>query len=83
MAILDEVTPGYYEVMRLGMQKQDGDVVAIYDIAIRNVSGNRMAIINQSSILTEQEKAAVAAIYLRDEAQFEAATGLEKWAPPE
>lgn len=81
MAILDELTPAYYEVLRLGMQR-DGDVVAIYDIAIRNVLGNRMAIINRGSVLTTQEKAAVVAIYQRDEAQFEAATGLKKWVPP-
>lgn len=84
MAILDELTPRWYEVLRLGMQRQDGEVVAIYDIAIRNVLGNRMKIINRGSVLTEQEKQAVIAIFLRDKAQFEAATGLEEWVvPPE
>ena len=83
MAILDEFTPRWYEVIRLGMQKRDGNVVAIYDIAIYNVLRQRMGIINQSSVLTEQERQAVIAIYLRDEAQFEAATGLEKWEPEE
>ena len=39
MAILDELTPAYYKVLRLGMQRQDGEVAAIYDIAIRNVLG--------------------------------------------
>lgn len=82
MAILDELTPRWYEVLRLGIQQQDSDVVAVYDIAIRNVLGNRMAIINRGSALTTQEKQAVAAIYRRDEAQFEAATGLEKWIEP-
>lgn len=82
MAILDELTPRWYEVLRLGMQRQDGDVIAIYDVAIRSVNGNRMGILNPSSVLTPGEKAAVVAIYLRDEAQFEAATGLEKWVEP-
>ena len=83
MGILDELTPFWYEVLNLGMQRQDGEVVAIYDIAIRNVLGQRMKIINQGSVLTEQEKAAVAAIFRRDKAQFEAATGLEEWVEPE
>jgi len=79
MAILDEITPRWYEVTKLGMQQQNGDVVAIYNIAIRNVLGNRMAIINQGSVLTVQEKQAVIAIFQRDVAAFEAATGLEGW----
>lgn len=83
MAILDKLTPKYYEVLRLGMQRQDGEVVAIYDIAIRSISGNTMQIINQSSVLTVPEKQAVVAIFLRDKEQFETATRLEEWVEPE
>ncbi len=83
MAILDELTPRYYEVLRLGMQRRDGEVVAAYDVAIRNILGHRMTIINPGSVLTEQERQTVAAIFLRDVAVFEAATGLEKWIEPE
>ena len=83
MAILDELTPAYYEVLRLGMQRQDGEVAAIYDVAIRNVFGQRMAIINRGSVLTEQERQAVIAIFQRDVAAFEAATGLEEWEEPD
>lgn len=82
MAIMDELTPRWYEVLRLGMQQQDSEIVAIYDVAIRNVLGQRMAIINESSVLTEQERQAVIAIFQRDVAAFEAATGLEKWIEP-
>lgn len=83
MAILDEITPKYYEVLNLTMQRQDGEVVATYQIMIRNVLGNPRRIINQGSVLTSQEKAAVVAIFQRDKAQFEAATGLEEWVEPE
>ena len=58
MAILDEITPKYYQVHSLGMERQDGDVVAAYDIMIRNVLGNPMKIINLGSTLTAQEKQA-------------------------
>lgn len=83
MAILDELTPAYYEVLRLGLQRRDGEVVAVYDVAIRNVNEHRMAIINQGSVLTEQEGQAVVAIFQRDVAAFEAATGLQEWVEPE
>lgn len=83
MAILDELTPKYYEVLRMGVQRVNGDVVAIYDVAIRNVNGNQMGTLDPGSVLTPEEKAMMTAIYLRDEEQFEAATGLEKWVPPE
>lgn len=82
MAILDELTPAYYEVLNLGMQRQDGEVIAIYDVAIRNVLGQGMAIINRGSVLTEQERQAVVAIFQRDVTAFEAATGLEEWVEP-
>ena len=82
MAILDELTPRWYEVLRLGMQRRDGEIAAIYDVAIRNVLGRRMAIMNRGSALTEQERQAIVAIFQRDVAAFEAATGLEKWIEP-
>ena len=83
MAILDEITPRWYEPLTLAFERQDGDVVAVYNVMIRNVLGHEMRIVNLGSVLTEQEKAAIIAIYQRDEAQFEAATGLEKWVEPE
>ena len=83
MAILDELMPKYYKVLNLGMQRQNGEVVAVYDVAIRNVLGQRMAIISQGSPLTAQEQQAVVAIFQRDVAAFETATGLEKWIEPE
>jgi len=82
MAILDSITPAYYEALSLSMERVNGDVVASYSIAIRNVNSNRMAIINQASILTAQEKAAIVALFQRDKAQFELASGLQEWVPP-
>ena len=63
------------------MQRQDGEVVAVYDIAIYNVDNHRMAIINRGSTLTPQERQAVVAIFIRDKAAFEMATGLTEYVP--
>ncbi len=82
MGIMDELTPRWYEILSLGMQRQDNEVIASYTIAIRNILGNRMAIINRGSALTSQERQAVVAIFQRDVAAFEAATELEKWEEP-
>lgn len=83
MAIMDELTAHWYEVLELRMQHQNGKVTASYTIAIRNVLSQRMTIINCDSTLTAQERQAVVAIFQRDVAAFEAATGLEKWEEPE
>lgn len=82
MAILDSMIPKYYEPLALGFEQQDGDVVARYNIAIRSINGNRVADINRGSTLAPEEKAMVVAMYQRDLAQFEVATGLERWVPP-
>lgn len=84
MAILDGFTAKYYEVLRLGIQRDgNGAVVAMYDIALRNVDGRRMGTLSQGSVLTQPERQAIVAIFQRDKAQFEAATGLEEWVEPE
>lgn len=83
MAPLDGLTPRWYEPLRLAIQRVNGDVVAIYDVGIRNVNGSQMGTLNPESVLTPEEKAMVAALYQRDLAQFEAATGLEQWVEPE
>jgi len=76
MAILDSVTPTYYEAITLNMERVNGDVAAKYNVAIYNAYGNVMTHISASSTLTPEEKAMVLAMYQRDIAQFEAATGL-------
>lgn len=84
MAILDSITPKYYEVLNLSFRRgSDGTVTAFYNVGIRSITGDMTKILSPSSTLTEEEKQAVAAIFLRDKAQFEAATGLEEWVPPE
>ena len=83
MAILDEFTPKYYEVLRMGIQRDDSGIVVMYDIALRSVSGNRIGVLGQRSEFTQQERQAIVAIFLRDKAQFETATKLEEWIDPE
>lgn len=83
MPLLNHLTPTQYEVRRMGIQRQDGQVVAIYDLMIRNADGDELDMMSLDSALTAQEKAAIAAIFARDQSQFETATGLTEWIPPE
>lgn len=77
MAILDSVTPTYYKMFTLDMERVDSDVIASYNIAIYNVNGNVMTRINYDSTLTPEEKTTILAILVRDKENFETATGLE------
>lgn len=83
MAILDPITPVYYQVLRMGIQQTETDVIAMYDVAIRNATGDRLAILNPDSTLTEEERQVIRDIFVRDKQQFEAATGLPEWTPEE
>ena len=78
MSAIDYLTPVYYRVLRMGIQKEDG-VSATYDVAILNADGRQLDTLGLSSAFTPQEQAAVAAIFQRDQAQFEANTGLTEW----
>ncbi len=78
MSLINYLTPIYYRVLRMGIQRDDG-VSATYDIAILNADGHQLDTLALSSAFTPQEKAAVAAIFLRDQTQFEANTGLAEW----
>ena len=83
MAILDSVTPTYYKVLTLNVERQGGEVVARYIVRIYSVNGTVMTHINANSTLTQEEKDMVIAMFQRDKTQFEAATGLQEWVPPE
>jgi len=83
MGLLDEFIPVYYQVRSMCHERNGGDVVTTYNVSLRNAAGNRMGTVNPGSVLTEQERQAIAAIFIRDKAQFEAATGLTEWKESE
>lgn len=82
MGIIADLTPVYYRLVRIGIQRTDGDVEAIADMQILNADGEVLATRNPSTTLTTQEKQALAAFVNRELAAFEAATGLTEYVEP-
>jgi len=78
MSLIDHLTPSYYRVSRMGVQR-DGEIVASYDVAVLNADGTQLDMLGLAASLTAQEKADLAAIFLRDKAAFETNTGLTEW----
>lgn len=83
MSIVTDLTPTQYELIRIGLQREGTDVVAIADIWIYNAAGQRLTTHNPSTTLTTNEKQVLAGFVNRNLMAFEAATGLTKYTPPE
>lgn len=83
MSIVEDLTPVYYKLVRIGLQRFGGDVVAIADLRILNAIGMPLATHNPDVTLTQAEKQALAGFVNRELAAFEAATGLTEWEEPE
>lgn len=79
MSIVDDLTPAHYQLVRIGLQRTNGDVVAVADMRILNASGEQLATHNPSTALTQAEKQALAEFVNRELAVFEATTGLTEW----
>jgi len=78
MSLIDFLTPAHYRVLRLGIQR-DGGLTARYDLMILNAAGRQLEAMSLSSVLTQGEQDAIVAMFQRDQAQFEANTGLTEW----
>ena len=83
MGLIADLTPVYYALIRVGVQRTDGDVIAIADLRILNADGEVLCHHNPSTTLTPQEKQALGAFVYREMAAFETATGLTLWVEPE
>ncbi len=83
MSFIDDLIPVYYELTRIGIQRKNGDVVAIADMRILNADGRQLITHNPSTTLTTQEKQALGEFVNRELAAFETATGLTEWVDPE
>lgn len=82
MSIIDELTPVFYKVLRVGLQPDgEGGIEAIGDFAVYNAAGERIGTDNPVVTLTAGEAAAVLAFVARNTADYETATGLEPIPP--
>ena len=79
MALVADLTPVYYRLTRIGVQRSGSTVIAIADMQILNANGRQLATHNPSTTLTQAEKQALAGFVNRELAAFEAATGLIEW----
>jgi len=79
VSIVTDLTPIYYRLQRIGIQRSNGNVVAIADMQIFNADGRILATHNPSTTLTTQEKQALAAFVNRELTAFEAVTGLTEY----
>jgi len=83
MGIIADLTPVYYRLMRIGVVRSDGDVLAIADLQILNNDSRVLCMHNPTTMLTIQEKQALAGFVEREMIAFEVATGLVEWVEPE
>lgn len=83
MGLIADLTPVYYTLSRVGIQRADGDVVAIADLRILNADGGVLCHHNPCTTLTTQEKLTLRNFVNREMAVFETATGLTEWEEPE
>ena len=82
MTFIDDLVPVYYELTRIGIQRKNGDAVAIADMRILNADGRQLITHNPQTTLTTQEKQALVAFVNRELAAFETVTGLTEWVEP-
>lgn len=82
MGIITDLTPAHYKLVRIGIERDGSDVVAIADLRIVNADGGVLAMHNPQTILTAPEKAALVGFVTRELALFETATGLTEWVEP-
>ena len=83
MSIVTDLTPTQYELIRIGLQREGTEVIAIADMWIYNAAGQRLTTHNPSTTLTTNEKQVLVGFVNRNLAAFEAASGLTKYIPPE
>lgn len=83
MSIVADLAPTQYKLIRIGLQQEGTEVVAIADMWIYNAAGQRLTTHNPSTTLTPSEKQVLVGFVNRELAAFEAATGLTKYVPLE
>lgn len=79
MTIVDDLTPVYYSLRRIGLKRVGSDVVAVANVAILNAAGIEIAGDTPEATLTTGEKVALLAFIARELGVYETATGLTEW----
>lgn len=79
MGLIADLTPVYYRMVRIGIQRDDNDVVAIADLQILNEDRRVLCTYNPSTTLTPQEKQILRTFVTREMGIFEIVTGLTEW----
>lgn len=79
MTVIDDLTPVYFSLMRIGIQRIDGEVIAMADVNILNAMGEQVTVRNPSTTLTAAEKTALLAFITRELGMYATATGLTEW----
>jgi len=80
MTIVDKLTPVYYRLCRIGIQRDGSNIVAIADLDILNANEEQVGTDNPATALTPAEKQALAAFIERELGIYETATGLTEWS---
>lgn len=83
MDLISDLTPVYYRLLRIGIQRDGTDVVAIADLQILNADEQILVTHNPQTTLSAQEKQLLGTFVNRELAAFEAATGLTEWVEPD
>jgi hypothetical protein len=79
MGLIEDLTPVYYKLLRIGVQKEGSTVTAVGDMNIMNADGTVLVTHNPSTTLTPQEKTLLRNWVDRELTAFENATGLQEW----
>ena len=79
MSIVEQLTPVYFRLVRLGIERRGGEVVAVADLRILNADGRAVGGDTPAAVLTEAERSAVEAFVARNLANYAALTGLTEW----
>lgn len=86
MTIIDDLnalTPTQYKVLRVAFEQANASVVAYWDVRIYNAAGRELATLHPTSQPDAALLAALISWYQDSKAQFESATGLTEYVPPE
>jgi hypothetical protein len=79
MELIASLTPVFYRLVRIGVQRDGDDVVATADLQILNRDGRPLVAFSPSITLTAGEKQTLRTFVSRELTLFENVTGLEKW----
>ena len=82
--VITRNTPTHYELLRIALQlDEDDNIVALADMKILNVDGLIIDNDHPTTTLTAGEETVFKTWVLGKLADYEAATGLERYVPPE